>query len=119
MAATRQFSGLATTIYDMTYKWLAGQRSGLAIRKDVIFSMIAVMGGVRAFGTVATVLPVYPEIWQRHYDKSMAIGPMTFRRALGPLITPEYCSFSLVVLSTFPSASCRSEASSRGLKWPY
>lgn len=88
MATILQFSGLATALYDMMYKWFAGLRGGLGMGTIVICALIAAMSGIGATGTITMGLLAYPEMRQRGYDKSMAIGPITFGGALGPLIPP-------------------------------
>ena len=102
MATVLQFSGLATALYDMMYKWFSGVRGGLAMGTVVICSLIAAMSGIGATGTVTMGLMAYPEMRDRGYAKTIAIGPITFGGTLGPLIPP---SVLMILVGGFGSLS--------------
>jgi len=102
MATVLQFSGLATALYDMMYKWFAGLRGGLAIGTIAICTLIAAMTGIGATGTITMGLLAYPEMRQRGYDKGMAIGSIPFGGALGPLIPP---SVTMILVGGFGTIS--------------
>jgi len=102
MASVLQFSGIATAMYEMMYKWFAGLRGGLAMGTVAICALIAAMSGISATGTLTMGMLAYPEMRKRGYAKSLAIGSIPFGGALGPLIPP---SVVMIIIGGFASLS--------------
>src|SRR4030042_6177669 len=50
MSAIIQFSGIASALYDVMYKWFGGLRGGLAITTVAVCTLIAAMTGLGATG---------------------------------------------------------------------
>ena len=102
MSAIIQFSGIASALYDVMYKWFGALRGGLAITTVAVCTLIAAMTGLGATGVVTMGVIALPEMLKRGYDKSLAIGCIPPGGALGPLIPP---SSPMIVIAAFASLS--------------
>lgn len=102
MATVLQFSGIASALYALMYKWFAGLRGGLAIGTTFICTIIAAMTGLGGTGTVTMGMIAYPEMEKRGYSKSIMLGCIPTGGALGPLIPP---SIIMIIIGGFASVS--------------
>ena len=102
MAAILQVSGIGHALYEMMYKWMAGLRGGLAMGTVLISTIIAGMSGVAATSTVTMGLLAYPEMRDKGYNKSIAIGCISAGGCLGPLIPP---SIPMIIVAALSSLS--------------
>lgn len=102
MSAIIQFSGIASALYDVMYKWFGALRGGLAITTVAVCTLIAAMTGLGATGVVTMGVIALPEMLKRGYDKSLAVGCIPPGGALGPLIPP---SSPMIVIAAFASLS--------------
>lgn len=102
MATLLQYSGVASRLYDMMYKWFAGLRGGLAIGTVFMCTLIAAMTGLGGTGVVTMGYLAYPEMEKRGYNKAISLGCIPAGGALGPLIPP---SVIMIVLGSFASLS--------------
>jgi tripartite ATP-independent transporter DctM subunit len=100
MAAILQVSGMGTALYDMMHKWMAGIRGGLAMGTVAISTVIAAMTGAAATATVSMGMIAYPEMRDRGYSKTMAIGCIPAGGCLGPLIPPSIPMILVAALSS-------------------
>jgi len=100
MATILQFSGLASALYDMMYKWLGGLRGGLAMGTVIICTLLAAMTGLSATGTLSMGMIAYPEMRKRGYEKNMAVGCILAGGTLGPLIPPSILMIVVGALAT-------------------
>ncbi len=91
MAFVLQFSGIATALYDMMYKWFGGIRGGLAMGTVAICTLIAAMTGIGATGVVTLGVIALPEMLRRNYNKDMAVGCIPFGGGFGSPYPPQ-CS---------------------------
>ncbi|MGC9325786.1 MAG: TRAP transporter large permease [Desulfomonilia bacterium] len=102
MASILQFSGIATTMYNVMRMWTARLHGGLAIATTIISAVLAALSGIGATATVTMGLIALPEMLQKKYNKSMVVGSITAGGALGPLIPP---SNLLIIVGGYASLS--------------
>jgi tripartite ATP-independent transporter DctM subunit len=102
MAAVLEFSGIANTLYDTMYKWLARLKGGLAMGTIVISTILAACTGIAATATITMGMIAYPEMKKRGYDKKLSIGAICFGGVLGPLIPP---SVVMVIVGGYANLS--------------
>lgn len=102
MAVTLEFSGIATALYDVMYKWFGGVRGGLAIGTVLFCTIISAITGMGATGTLTMGLIAYPEMRKRGYDKKLAIGCIPAGGTLGPIIPP---SVPMIIVGGLASLS--------------
>jgi len=102
MATVLQYSGLASALYDMMYKWFAGLRGGLAIGTIVLCTLIAAMTGLGGTGVVTIGFLAFPEMEKRGYSRSISLGCIPPGGALGPLIPP---SVLMIIIGGFAQLS--------------
>jgi tripartite ATP-independent transporter DctM subunit len=81
-------SGVAARLYTMMHKWAGGLRGGLAAGTVFICMLMAAMTGVSAAATLTMGLTALPEMLNRKYDKSIALGCIGAGGAIGTLIPP-------------------------------
>ncbi|HDP24143.1 MAG TPA: TRAP transporter large permease subunit [Deltaproteobacteria bacterium] len=102
MAAILQFSGIATTMYNVMRMWTAKLHGGLAIATTIISAILAALSGIGATATVTMGLIALPEMIKKKYDKKMVVGCITAGGALGPIIPP---SNLLIIVGGYASLS--------------
>lgn len=102
MAAILENSGLGAALYDTMHKWFAGMRGGLAMGTVFICTLLAAMTGLAATGVLTMGLLAYPEMRQRGYSNSIALGCIPAGGTLGPLIPP---SVVMIIVGGFGSLS--------------
>ncbi len=102
MATILQYSGVATALYDMMYKWFGGLRGGLAIGTVLMCTLIAAMTGLGGTGVVTMGYLGFPEMEKRGYHRNISLGCIPSGGALGPLIPP---SNIMIILAMFTSVS--------------
>jgi len=102
MACVLQVSGLATALYEMMYKWMAGLRGGLAMGTVGIGTIMAATTGASSTATIAMGLLAYPEMKSRGYHKTISVGCCPAGGVLGPLIPP---SIPMIIVASFGSLS--------------
>lgn len=88
MATLLESSGIASDLYEVMHKWMAGLKGGLAMGTCLICSLIDAMSGLGATSTITMGVLALPEMLKRGYNKQLAIGCIPCGGALGPLIPP-------------------------------
>lgn len=88
MATLLESSGIASDLYEVMHKWMAGLKGGLAMGTCLICSLIDAMSGLGATATITMGVLALPEMLKRGYNKQLAIGCIPCGGALGPLIPP-------------------------------
>ena len=102
MAHILQSTGITDDLFDTIWKWLGGVPGGLAIASIASITLLDAMTGVGATGIFTIGMIAYPQMRDRGYDKTLAIGPIAPASALGPLIPP---SNIMIILGGFASLS--------------
>ena len=102
MAHVLQTTGITDDLFDTIWKWLGGVPGGLAIASVISITLLDAMTGVGATGIFTIGMIAYPQMRDRGYDKTIAIGPIAPASALGPLIPP---SNIMIILGGYASLS--------------
>ena len=102
MAIMLQKAGIAEALYSAIHRWMGPIRGGLAIGTVIICTLFAAMSGISAVGTVTMGLIALPEMLNRRYSKSLALGCIAAGGALGQLIPP---SILFIVYALFAPES--------------
>jgi tripartite ATP-independent transporter DctM subunit len=102
MAIMLQKAGIAEALYSAIHRWMGPVRGGLAIGTVIICTLFAAMSGISAVGTVTMGLIALPEMLNRRYSKTIALGCIAAGGALGQLIPP---SILLIVYALFAPES--------------
>jgi tripartite ATP-independent transporter DctM subunit len=102
MAIMLQKAGIAEALYSAIHRWMGPVRGGLAIGTVIICTLFAAMSGISAVGTVTMGLIALPEMLNRNYSKSIALGCIAAGGALGQLIPP---SILFIVYALFAPES--------------
>jgi tripartite ATP-independent transporter DctM subunit len=88
MGMVLEQSGIASSLYEMMYRWFGGVRGGLAIGTVIICMIFAALCGISGAATVSMGLIALPSMLERKYNKDIAIGCISAGGALGILIPP-------------------------------
>jgi len=74
LATVLEQSGIAESLFDMSYKWIGRLRGGLSVGSVFMCTIMDAISGLGASGIV-TVGPIaLPEMFKRQYDKRLATG---------------------------------------------
>jgi len=102
LATVLEQSGIAESLFDMSYKWIGRLRGGLSIGSVFMCTIMDAISGLGASGIV-TIGPIaLPEMFKRLYDKRLATGCIAAGSALGPLIPP---SVIMIIIAGFTGLS--------------
>ncbi|MEE9520312.1 MAG: TRAP transporter large permease subunit [Dehalococcoidales bacterium] len=88
MANMLQYSGIADDLFNALYRWLGPLRGGLAIATVLVCTVLAAMVGTTGAGVTIMGLIALPAMFQRKYNKSIALGCICAGGALGTMIPP-------------------------------
>ena len=88
MANMLQYSGIANDLFDAIYRWLGPIRGGLAIATVLVCTVLAAMVGTTGAGVTIMGLIALPAMFQRKYNRSIALGCICAGGALGTMIPP-------------------------------
>jgi len=88
MANMLQHSGIADDLFDAIYRWLGPIRGGLAIATVLVCTVLAAMVGTTGAGVTIMGLIALPAMFQRKYNRSIALGCICAGGALGTMIPP-------------------------------
>jgi tripartite ATP-independent transporter DctM subunit len=83
-----QHSGIAHDLFKAIQVWVGGLRGGIAAATIVLCTVLAAMIGTVGADVTITGLIALPFMFQRGYDKHMALGSIVAGGALGVLIPP-------------------------------
>jgi len=81
-------SGIASELFDCTYKWFGGLPGGLAQATVVGCAGFAALSGSSTAGAATMSSVCYPEMERYGYDKSLATGSIAAGGALSIMIPP-------------------------------
>jgi tripartite ATP-independent transporter DctM subunit len=102
MAMILERSGVADDLYTMMHRWMGPVPGGLAIGTVIICAIFAAMSGISGAATVSMGIIALPQMLNRHYDKTIAMGCISAGGALGILIPP---SVPMILYSTLTGES--------------
>jgi len=88
MANMLQYSGIADDLFDAIYRWLGPIRGGLGIATVLVCTVLAAMVGTTGAGVTIMGLIALPAMFQRKYDRGIALGCICAGGALGTMIPP-------------------------------
>jgi tripartite ATP-independent transporter DctM subunit len=88
MAMLLERSGVAHDLYRMMHLWWGGVRGGLAIGTVAICTIFAAMSGISGAAVVTMGTIALPQMLDRGYDKSLALGAINAGGGWGILIPP-------------------------------
>ena len=82
------FTGIASKLFRALYYWAGPIRGGMAMGVEVIGAMFAAMCGTSSAGTITMGTIALPAMFERKYNKHLAIGTVASAGILGILIPP-------------------------------
>ncbi|PKN25700.1 MAG: C4-dicarboxylate ABC transporter permease, partial [Deltaproteobacteria bacterium HGW-Deltaproteobacteria-21] len=88
MGSILEKSGVAEQLFDAVYVWSGRLRGGLAIGTIVACVVMAAMVGIVGAEIVTFGLIALPQMLDRGYDKSLALGSITSGGGMATLIPP-------------------------------
>ncbi len=102
MAMILERSGVADDLYTMMHRWMGPIPGGLAIGTVIICAIFAAMSGISGAATVSMGIIALPQMLNRKYDKTIALGCISAGGALGILIPP---SVPMILYATLTGES--------------
>lgn len=102
MANMLRYSGIAGDLFDAVHRWMGPVRGGLAMATVMVSCVMAAMVGTVAGGIAIMGLVALPAMFERKYNKGIALGSVMAGGGLSILIPP---SMLFIIYGVFAGQS--------------